>query len=76
MARTSGGPGNGDTCPLFQDHGHMVVLASGRQYCSHVGHEGRPEHDGKPATLPTPAFWPGGHDSFPAAIAKYEEAQR
>jgi hypothetical protein len=72
---SKGDTGNGDTCPINPEHGHMLVLnsASGRQYCAHVGHEARPERDGHPAVVRTPSLWPSGINSFPAAVEKWKE---
>lgn len=53
--------GNGDACPLDQEHGHMLVLppqpgAAPKQYCPHVGHDGRGH--GANAIPRTRAIWP------------------
>jgi hypothetical protein len=52
-ARPGSGVGNGDICPLDPEHGKMVMLSTGRQFCPHSDHSSAKvpqralfEHDG------------------------------
>lgn len=70
--------GNGDTCPLFPQHGNMLVLPEStppRQYCPDQIHDGKPGTDGVPASR---AFWPvyGFEESVLAYTARLDRAIR
>jgi hypothetical protein len=69
--------GNGDTCPLFPEHGPMLVL-EGRvpmQYCPHAQHEGTLGDDGPAASR---AMWPlfGLEDTVASYIARLDRQIR
>jgi hypothetical protein len=72
--------GNGETCPLFPEHGNMFILAplAGKppmQYCSHVIHDG---HGGPDSVPRSRKFWPvhGFEESVAAYFARLDKAIR
>lgn len=52
----------------------MLVLQSGRQYCPHVEHAGRPKTHPRGASSATRCFWPGGWKTFADEVTRYNEA--
>lgn len=70
--------GNGDTCPLFPEHGNMSVLSGSdppKQWCAHQMHDGQPGKSGVPRSR---AIWPlyGFEESVTAYVARLEFAIR
>jgi hypothetical protein len=75
------GTGNGDVCPLFPDHGQMLVLAAKpgaapRQYCPHHAHDG--EGHGEDAIPRSRSMWPlhGFEESVATYMALLDRAIR
>ena len=67
MTRRSAG--NGDVCPLFPEHGQMLVTSGNppKQLCPHVAHDGAPRgSDGAPRSR---ALWP--YHGFEESVASY-----
>jgi len=67
MTRRSAG--NGDVCPLFPEHGQMLVTSGNppKQLCPHVEHDGGPRgSDGAPRSR---ALWP--YHGFEESVASY-----
>lgn len=70
--------GDGDTCPLFPEHGNMQTVRGStppKQYCPHVIHDGKAGRDGVPASR---AFWPlyGFDDTVASYLARLDKAIR
>lgn len=71
--------GNGDTCPLFPEHGNMSVLRTSHdaphQWCAHQVHDGQPGKTGVPRSR---ALWPlyGFEESVAAYLARLHKAVR
>lgn len=68
--------GDGDLCPLFPQHGHMLVVKGSdppKQWCPHVGHQGTLGKDGLPISR---AMWPlyGFEDSVKTYLARLDRA--
>lgn len=75
--------GNGETCPLFPEHGNMFVLPQEdgppMQYCPHVEHDGRWASTSQPgSTPPSRNVWPvyGFAESVQSYIARLDRAIR
>lgn len=78
-----GDVGNGNTCPLFPEHGNMSVLTTtGKapvQWCPHVVHDGSGPRDALGNRPPkSRAFWPyhGFEESVAAYMARLDRAIR
>ncbi len=70
--------GDGDTCPLFPEHGNMLVIQGTDpplQYCPHVIHDGSRGEAGVPASR---SRWPlhGFEDSVRTYTARLDQAIR
>jgi hypothetical protein len=70
--------GDGDTCPLWPEHGNMLVLRSSSppvQWCPHAEHEGTLGKNGKPRSR---SRWPlyGFEESVAAYLARIDSAIR
>ena len=71
--------GNGDTCPLYPEHGTMSVLKTShdapRQWCAHQSHDGASGKNGWPRSR---AIWPlyGFEESVAAYLARLHKAVR
>lgn len=68
--------GDGDTCPLFPQHGPMFVLKGSsppEQWCPHSDHDGTPGKSGPPRSR---AKWPlyGFEDSVATYVARLDHA--
>jgi hypothetical protein len=77
MARRSD-IGNGDTCPLFPEHGNMFTLKDSDpplQRCAHQAHDGEPGPSGAPASR---SVWPlyGFEESVVTYLARLDRAIR
>lgn len=75
--------GDGDTCPLFPEHGNMYVLRTeGKaplQWCSNVVHDGTGPKDAQGLRPPpSRAFWPlhGFEETVAAHMARLNRAIR
>ena len=74
MTRKIDSVGDGDTCPLYPEHGAMVVLSGldpAQQFCPHV------MHDGLGKDLPASrSRWPlyGFEDTVKSYIARLDRA--
>jgi hypothetical protein len=71
VSRT-GDIGDGDTCPLFPQHGNMFTIPGDvpKQYCAHIIHDGRKD---VPATR---SIWPlyGLDDTVHTYLKRLEKA--
>lgn len=68
--KRTGGTGNGDTCPVNPEHGHMLVLNGDQtQYCPDQSHDGRPKTAPLGATGPSRKLWP--YQFFAEAVAEW-----
>lgn len=70
--------GNGDTCPLFPQHGVMLVLGGStpvQQVCPHQEHDGGP---GKGSAPQSRSVWPlhGFEDTVATYMARLDRAIR
>lgn len=76
--------GNGDVCPLFPEHGNMLVLptekgVTPKQYCPHVDHDGRGKSQYTPEGMPrSRCFWPlfGFEETVASYMARLDRAIR
>lgn len=46
-------------CPVDPSHGYLIALSSGRLYCPHIDHVGRPRSHPLGPSEPTPCFFEG-----------------
>jgi hypothetical protein len=70
--------GDGDRCPLFPQHGHMIVVKGSSpavQWCPHVQHDGGPGKNGEPRSRNR---WPlyGFEDTVQTYMARLDRAIR
>jgi hypothetical protein len=79
MGRAGSGVGNGDLCPLWPEHGNMLVIPNSdppKQFCPHVQHDGPVGSHG--AIAPSRSVWPlyGFADSVTTYLARLDRAVR
>lgn len=75
--KARGDVGDGATCPLFPEHGAMLVMTGSpaMQWCPHVAHEGMLGANGAPRSR---SRWPvyGFEESVAAYLARLDLAIR